>query len=126
MLTELGSRTSTSFNKYVNETYVYNVTTFLDEETGKHVFKRKLIGKLDKNTGATIPTRHKRPSKEVIATESAQDFEVLYVQAEKKRVLAETSVQNAEKAIDDVKNVVLSITNQLNALVSQLTNLKLS
>ena len=53
------------YNKARDITYVYETTSFLDERTGKKRLKRKLIGKVDKDTGNIVPTGPKgRPASE--------------------------------------------------------------
>lgn len=37
-------------------TYVYTSECFYDEEQGKYRYKRKCIGKVDEETGETVPT----------------------------------------------------------------------
>lgn len=61
-LRELETYTRNSYNRNVNITYVYQVTVYLDEETQKKVMKRKVIGKLDPDTGKVIPTGRKKAS----------------------------------------------------------------
>ena len=61
-LRELKTYTRNSFNQKVNTTYVYQVTEYLNEETQEKVLKRKVIGKLDPDTGNVIPTARKRAS----------------------------------------------------------------
>ncbi len=48
-------------------TYVYTSDGYYDEEEGKYRYKRKCIGKVDPETGETVPTGTKggyRPKKE--------------------------------------------------------------
>ena len=61
-LRELETYTRNSYNRNVNITYVYQVTVYLDEDTQKKVMKRKVIGKLDPDTGKVIPTGRKKAS----------------------------------------------------------------
>lgn len=61
-LRELETYTRNSYNRNVNITYVYQVTVYLDEDTQKKVMKRKVIGKLDPDTGKVIPTCRKKAS----------------------------------------------------------------
>lgn len=59
---ELTTYTRNSYNKKVNTTYVYQVTEYLNEETQERTLKRKVIGKMDPDTGNVIPTTRKRAS----------------------------------------------------------------
>lgn len=61
MLTEIETRPTTSFNKNLNIPYVYSVTVFLDDRSGKRTYKCHMIGELDE-AGSIVPTRSKRPA----------------------------------------------------------------
>lgn len=53
---------SKSFNKKTGVTYVYEVLeNHWDKEKGYPVSKRKLIGKIDPETGEIVPTRKRAP-----------------------------------------------------------------
>ncbi len=53
------SKVSTSYNRATDTHYVYETNKYHEEETGKTVVKRRVIGKIDRETGETIPTnRH--------------------------------------------------------------------
>jgi len=53
------SKVSTSYNRATNTHYVYETNKYHEEETGKTVVKRRVIGKIDPETGETVPTnRH--------------------------------------------------------------------
>ena len=44
------------YHKDTNTTYVYDSTSYWDAEKGQSRSKRKLLGKLDPQTGEIIPT----------------------------------------------------------------------
>lgn len=58
MLTEIETRATSSFNKNLNIPYVYSVTVFLDDRSGKRTYKCHMIGELDE-AGSIVPTRSK-------------------------------------------------------------------
>lgn len=57
-------------------TYVYTSECFFDEEKGKYRYKRKCIGKVDEQTGETIPTGpkggHRRRSEDMPSVDSGE------------------------------------------------------
>ena len=75
-LREIETYTRNSYNRNVNFTYVYQVTVYLDEETQKKVMKRKVIGKLDPDTGKVIPTGRKKASSELENIDN--DYKIKY------------------------------------------------
>ena len=75
----LKTSTSTSYNRAMDVTYVYEVCTYKDEETGKKVVKRRVIGKKDSATGQIVPTnKHLSP---VQKEEENQNYKELYEKA---------------------------------------------
>lgn len=79
-LVKLDSQTSNSYNRAVDVTYVYEVTTYLDTETNEKTKKRKVIGKLDPETGEMVPTRKKGASKSEVSDGGAE-YRQMYEQA---------------------------------------------
>ena len=50
------------FNKKTGVTYVYESHSYWDKEKKQHRSDRKLIGKIDPETGEIVPTRKKKDS----------------------------------------------------------------
>ena len=62
------------YHKDTNTTYVYDSTSYWDAEKGQSRSKRKLLGKLDPQTGEIIPTGQRgRKKKERPAEDPAED-----------------------------------------------------
>ena len=78
---------SKSFNKNTGTTYVYDVyENYWDKEKKKYVQKRRLIGKIDPETGEIIPTRSKKRAasqQKPPCENSDSDYQTLYEQAKK-------------------------------------------
>ena len=55
-LTELSKKKSTSFNSATGVDYVYEITTFWDDQAQKKVTKRRVVGKIDPVSKQEIPT----------------------------------------------------------------------
>ena len=62
------------YHKDTDTTYVYDSTSYWDAEKGQSRSKRKLLGKLDPQTGEIIPTGQRgRKKKERPAEDPAED-----------------------------------------------------
>jgi len=126
MLTELETKTTTSFNKHLNITYVYNVTVFLDDSSGKRAYKRHLIGKLD-GAGNIVPTRPKRPAdrkkrEPSTSLDSNLDYQALYLDAMKKLEMMKASEQRSKQHMQTIRKTVGVINEQLASLSKVLAN----
>ena len=55
-LVEVTRKTSSSFNKRNQTRYVYEMVTYLNEETQEKITKRHIIGKIDPATGTMVNT----------------------------------------------------------------------
>ncbi len=71
------------FDKRVGITYVYESESYYDQEKHQSRSKRKLIGKIDPETGEMVPTGKKgRPSKNPdVSTGNDPDYKKLYEKA---------------------------------------------
>ena len=58
------------YNKETDTTYVYESQSYYDPEKKQSRSKRKLIGKIDKETGEIVPTGRRGPGKKAGQTES--------------------------------------------------------
>ncbi len=90
---------SKSYNKQNGVTYVYEVTeNYWDKEKKRPQTKRKLIGKIDPETGGIIPTSRKKKDAENGGT---QDYKTRYESAAK-------IIAQQEKDIADLKKELSS------------------
>ena len=79
---KLSTSQSTSYNKVADTHYVYEVTYYYNEETKEKFKKRRVIGKIDPQTGETVPTGN--AAKKALKENSEQkDYESLYKKAVK-------------------------------------------
>ncbi len=77
-------KTVKSFNKQNGTTYVYEILdSYYDKEKKTSVAKRRLIGKIDPQTGEMVPTRPRGQAKPSQPTDSS-NYEALYHQAQRK------------------------------------------
>ncbi len=69
----LSEKEGTSYNRKTDTEYVYLNSTYFDDELQKRVYKRKVVGKIDRETGERVPTgsvgrpRTERPAYEATA-----------------------------------------------------------
>ena len=113
-LTFVSSKEGTSYNSKMKTEYVYENSVYYDDELKKKVYKRRVIGKIDPQTGEKIPTGSVgRPRQErVYRTEPAPAQEI---ENEHHSLNAET-VQALLKSIDTVSNELHRIRNLLQSL----------
>ena len=69
------------FNKERNTTYVYDSVSIWDKDKKESFSKRKLVGKIDPNTGDIIPTGKRGRKKGSLNKEKPVDYKSLYEQS---------------------------------------------
>ncbi|MBQ8094641.1 MAG: hypothetical protein IJ242_13870 [Clostridia bacterium] len=119
MVSPIGTKTTTSFDKHLNTTYVYNVTTYLDDTTGSRTYKRHLIGKLD-DAGNIVPTRPKKPSgtQKKANVDPDDNIHALYAESTKQLEVLKATEQHNKQNMLTIKKSVEEINKQL-AFLSQ-------
>ena len=87
-------------------TYVYESKSYRDPEKKMSRAKRKLIGRLDPETGEIIPTdgrnRKKKPES-AEAEEEPKDYKKLYEKLQKKCEAQEVMIKSLKKQIEELK-----------------------
>ena len=116
-----------SYNKAVDTTYVYDVTVTVDSDGTKHQH-RKMIGKIDKETGKTIPTgKRGRPSinrkVDWLHEEAPRnpDYKALYEEAIAARQEDSTDVERESR---NRSNIVKKLVRSIETLSAELESLK--
>lgn len=99
------------YNKERDVTYVYESYSYWDKEKKQPRSKRKLIGKIDPETGDIVPTSPHRKKSEG----SEQDYEKLYTAALKEISIQKQRIADLE---DQLKTNSESDTSFLQALES--------
>lgn len=109
-------KTVKSFNKQNGTTYVYEILdSYYDKEKKTSVAKRRLIGKIDPQTGEMVPTRPRGQAKPSQPTDSS-NYEALYHQAQRK-------LDAKEKELDKLRT---DITEVLDSLIVSLGEIEQS
>lgn len=102
---------SKSYNKQNGVTYVYEVLeNHWDKEKKRPQSKRKLIGKIDPDTGEIVPTSRKKKS---INDDVSPDYRSKYVDATPK-------IAQQEKYISELKNDILIFVSEERACLSEM------
>lgn len=108
------------FDKRVGITYVYESTSYYDKEKHQSRSRRKLIGKLDPETGELVPTGARgRPKKHTTPDDKMPDYEMLYKQVQKGMVKKEEEIAQLTTALQRAKDECL----QLRRIIDEIINL---
>ncbi|MCC8127697.1 MAG: hypothetical protein LIO92_09935 [Clostridiales bacterium] len=108
------------FDKRVGITYVYESESYYDQEKHQSRSKRKLIGKIDPETGEMIPTGKKgRPSKNAgISAGNDPDYKKLYEKAltevsrkDEKITALEQELQETQKSVRNLSDIIQKISS---------------
>lgn len=107
-------KTVKSYNKQNDTTYVYEVLeAHWNKEKGIMEPRRRLIGKIDKETGEIIPTGRRGRKKKTESPPSdesiASDYSSLYASAL-------SSIQEKDKEIEMLKNKIRDLETTLNTI----------
>ena len=110
------------YHKDTDTTYVYESISYWDEEKKQSRSKRRVIGKLDPETGEIIPTgKRGRKSKEnTVSSDIPSELPQLYEQSQKKvkELTLEVDKKNHEidgllKEVERLKGIIERIDRQL-------------
>lgn len=114
-------------NKKTGITYVYESKSYWDPEKKQGRNKKKLLGKLDPETGEIVPTGPKgRPRKEKPAPDLSEE-EAKRQEMEQKRILSlNQQIAQRDAQIEDLKKEVRSLQStvtQMKAALSAIDSL---
>lgn len=108
---------SKSFNKRTGITYVYDVyENYWDKEKKKYVQKRRMIGKIDPQTGEIVPTRSRKSKEKSLQDPSAAgetDYRALYLEAQKQLEQKELEISMLQSRISQLKKQISSVLNSV-------------
>lgn len=94
------------FDKRVGVTYVYSSESYYDSEKHQSRSRRKLIGKIDPDTGEIVPTgKRGRPLKETNdVDESAPDYRKMYENALSEIADKDKRIASLEQELAEARN----------------------
>ncbi len=104
-------------NKKTGITYVYESESYWDKEKKQPRNKRKLIGKIDPQTGEIVPTRGHRP---VDDKTDVVELKAICKSYEKKISRQEETIQSQKEEILKLKSERKSFVRQLKDLISEM------
>lgn len=111
------------FDKRVGITYVYESESYYNNEKHQSRSKRKLIGKIDPETGEIIPTgKRGRPSKNITSENEQPDYKNLYQDSLKSLTRCEEKIKSLEKDLLDANdhiNKYSGIIRKISALCNE-------
>ena len=91
------------YDKRSGITYAYESHSYWDPEKKMTRAKRKLIGRVDLETGEIVPTDGRNRKCKAAAMDSA-DYKKMYEKLLKKYEAQETLIESLKKQIEELKN----------------------
>jgi hypothetical protein len=112
------------YDKRVGITYVYESESYYDNEKHQSRSKRKLIGKIDPETGEMVSTGKKgRPSKNTTLKEGENNYQKLYegslkeIRKKEAHVFElEEKLREKDTSLQNYRSIVQKISNLCSAL----------
>ena len=103
-------------------TYVYDSKGYYDREAHKTKYKRTLIGKIDPETGAVVPTgkrgRPKKPRTSENSETPDRDYQALYESYAKDNQIKEKRIQELQNELDQEKKSRIECERILRRIMS--------
>ena len=107
------------YDKRVGITYVYESESYYDPEKKQSRSKRKLIGKIDPDTGEVIPTgRRGRPSKSTTSDAVETDYRKLYLEVQKEQVKTESKIKTLQSELEKEQQTVARYKERIQEITS--------
>lgn len=101
-------KTVKSFNKNTGVTYVYEVLeNYWDKEKKQPRSKRRLIGKIDPETGEVVPTKRKKDSND------EPNYKSLYHSTLKKLEKEQALTASLQQKLDQNNQLLSSLASQI-------------
>ena len=95
------------YDKRVGITYVYESESYYDREKQQSRSRRKLIGKIDPETGEMIPTgKRGRPSKNITPNNETVDYKRLSLSLQKQLEKSEDKIKTMEADLKKAKDTI--------------------
>lgn len=113
------------YHKDTDTTYVYESESYWDPELKQARSKRRCIGKIDPETGETVPTG-KRGKKKKEDTDPALDYEKLlysYEAARKENLELQIRIQALEKQLDEKEKQIQGYKNTAEKIAELAANM---
>ena len=105
------------YHKDTDTTYVYDSVSYWDAEKGQSRSKRKLLGKIDPETGEIVPTGRRGPKPKQVSNTPATEFYMQQDLAERNRKL--------ELTVSQQKLEIEQLTKEKERLSASLARIRL-
>lgn len=105
-------------NKNTGVTYVYESVSYWDKEKQQPRNKRKLIGKIDPNTGDIVPTKPRSSGKKSTISDSS-DTQELVARCQD----YENQINELNLLISKQKEEILSLKKEKDSLITEISQL---
>ncbi|MCD8077483.1 MAG: hypothetical protein LUE63_03750 [Lachnospiraceae bacterium] len=116
------------FDKRVGITYVYESESYYDKEKHQSRSRRKLVGKIDPETGEIIPTGRKgRPSKNPSPKAEAGsdlDYQKLYEKISEESAQKDEMIARLERQLFETKELFQKYKDAVEKVSGMLASLK--
>ena len=89
------------YNAKTGVTYVYESHSYRDKETKQPRAKRKLIGRIDEETGEIVPTRKKTKT---VTTESNNSVDTIHAESSASYSSLLDSIKEKDETIKSLRN----------------------
>lgn len=112
------------FNKERNITYVYESESYWDKEIKQPRSRRKLIGRIDPETGETVPTgkRGRKAKDESVQKQSDIDYKTMYEKAIASIKGKDDQIRSLQERLSIAEDKVKSCLQAMNKASEILTN----
>ena len=93
-----------STDKKTGITYVYSSESYWDKDLKAPRNRKKLIGKIDKETGEVVPTgKRGRKPKNAACSQEGTDYKALYEEAKEQLLQKEQDIQALRSELSELK-----------------------
>ena len=106
------------YNRERNVTYVYESTSYWDKDKKQPRSKRKLIGKIDPETGEIVPTSPRKKKTD----HSEDEYRVLYESALKDIARKDQRIQELESLLGEYIRNELDVLQSIDEIVAERCN----
>ena len=117
----ISTKKGTSYNRVTDTEYVYENSTYYNDETGKKEYKRKLVGKIDRKTGEEISTGsvgRPRADRPTYGAEPEQELPAKSVASQDMPVLSKAQIRVLLESIQKIEDEFATLRQVLDAALS--------
>ena len=117
----ISTKKGTSYNRVTDTEYVYENSTYYNDETGKKEYKRKLVGKIDRKTGEEISTGsvgRPRADRPTYGVAPEQELPAKSVASQDMPVLSNVQIRALLESVQKIEDEFATLRQVLDAALS--------